>query len=285
MTFSIGVLYSSQTLLQVVKDGGLHTTNFAANFSKIDVADASLVLSMSQKCRWIAIADDGAIRLTERGTYLLEITESKICLREQLLDLILAEPPPWAKRIIQGRFEAFQAMPDAAQQCFRDCDLLQASDNDTVDWWDNASNSVRAERSRLNLEVGRKAEKLTLQFERERTGIDPIWHAIETSVAGFDVLSVVGPGSERKLKIEVKGSKLRRSEASFYLTRNEWQTAVTSREFQFHLWLVHEVPKLLVVPAEELKPHVPKDGLSGRWETAQLFYKDFVSYEYAASST
>lgn len=283
MTFSVGILYSSRSLLQIVNDGGLGTQNFATSFSKIDVADASAVLAMSQKCRWVAVRDDGSMRLTERGAYLLEVSEPETCLREQLLDLIIADPPPWSRRIIQGRFEALQAMPDPARQCFRDCGLLEGNDDETVGWWDRASNGVRAERSRINHEVGRKAEKLTLEFERGRTGLDPIWQAIETSVSGFDVLSVVEPGSETKLKIEVKGSRLHRNEASFFLTRNEWQTAVTSHKFHFHLWLIHNTPKLFIVPAELLEPHVPSDGASGRWETAQLFYKEFVSCEHTAA--
>lgn len=284
MTFSVGVLYSSQSLLQIVSEGSLDTKNFSASFSKIDVAEASIVLAMAQKCRWIAVADDGAIHLTERGTYLRQVSEPRICLREQLLDLILAEPPPWSRKLIQGRFEAVKSMPDAARQCFRDCELLEGIEDETVDWWDRASNSARAERSRVNHEIGRKAEKLTLRFERERTGTDPVWQAIETSVSGFDVLSVVEPGSGKKLKIEVKGSSQRRSEASFFLTRNEWNTAVNSHEFHFHLWLVHDVPVLFVVPAKELAEHVPTDGSTGRWENAQLFYKDFLAYQSALPS-
>lgn len=279
MSFSVGILYSSQSLLQIVRDGGLHTDNFSKNFSKIDVADAGSVLALSQKCRWIVVEDDGSIRLTERGTFLLAATTPKHCLREQLHDLIIADPPPWSKRLIQGRFEALQAMPDAARQCFRDCELVEGSEDEVIDWWDRASNSVRAERSKVNHEVGRKAEKYTLSFERSRTGAEPVWQAIETSVSGFDVLSVTEPKSDKKLKIEVKGSRMRRSEASFYLTRNEWRTALTSKEFHFHLWLIHDIPALFVVPAEEMKLHVPSDGTTGRWETAQLFYKDFLKYE------
>lgn len=281
MTFSVGVLYSSRSLLQAISEGGLHANNFPDSFARIDVADGSTVLSMSQKCRWVAIGDDGLMRLTERGTYLLQLSEPKTCLREQLLDLVLADPPPWSRRMIQGRFEAMQAMPDPARQCFRDCELFDGKDDETIDWWDRASNAVRAERSRVNHEVGRTAEKLTLQFEKTRTGVDPIWQAIETSVSGFDVLSIVQPGSAARLKIEVKGSKLPRKEASFYLTRNEWNTATASRsgEFHFHLWLVHDSPKLFVVPAESLEPHVPSDGQSGRWEQAQLFYKAFLGFE------
>jgi len=168
-------------------------------------------------------------------------------------------------------------MPDAARQCFRDCNLLEGFDDDTVYWWDRTSNSIRVERTRINHEVGRKAEKLTLQFERHRTRQEPVWQAVETNVSGFDVLSVVEAGSTTKLKIEVKGSRLPRKQAPFFLTRNEWETAINSHEFHFHLWLVHEIPVLFVVPARLLVPHVPQDGASGRWETAQFFFEEFAS--------
>jgi hypothetical protein len=277
MTFSVGVLYSSRSLLQVVSEGSVDTTNFAASFDKIEVADGQTVLAVSQKCRWIAIESSGVMRLTERGQALLGIAESEKCLREQLFDLIGADPPPWARTLIQGRFEALRAMPDAAKQCFRECNLLEGFDDDTVYWWDRTSNSVRVERTRINHEVGRKAEKLTLEFERQRTRQEPVWQAVETNVSGFDVLSIVEAGSTTKLKIEVKGSRLPRKQAPFYLTRNEWDTAINSHEFHFHLWLVHDIPVLFVVPAKLLEPHVPQDGASGRWETAQLFFKEFVS--------
>ena len=158
---------------------------------------------------------------------------------------------------------------------------MEGEEEATVDWWDKASNSVRAERTRANHEVGRAAEKLTIQLEYERTGKRPVWQALETSVSGFDVLSVVKPDTSDKLMIEVKGSRLPRKEASFYLTRNEWNTACASRAFHFHLWLLRDSnATVLVVPSKELERHVPRDGETGRWETAQLYFKEFVSFEY-----
>jgi hypothetical protein len=132
----------------------------------------------------------------------------------------------------------------------------------------------------VNHEVGRTAEKLTIRFERDRTGSKPLWQAIETSFSGFDVLSVVAAGASERLKIEVKGSRQRRSEASFYVSRNEWDTALASHNFQFHLWLMHEgQATVFVVPYKEMLSHVPKDGDTGRWESAQLFYKAFTSFD------
>lgn len=79
--FSAGVLYSSQTLLEVVETGDLDT----ANFSRIRVADGQVVLSVAQTCRWLHILEDGTIRLTERGRHLRSLAAAEECLREQLL--------------------------------------------------------------------------------------------------------------------------------------------------------------------------------------------------------
>lgn len=276
--FSVGVLYSCQTLLEIVQRGELDLANFQRGFRRIEVADGKAVLALAQQCQWIRVSQDGAIRLTERGEALLAFDISQLCLREQLLDVLSVAPPPWARTMIQGRFEALKVMPDDAAQCFRDCDLTAGADEDTVAWWDQASQSVRSERSKLNHAIGRKAEKLSLMYERSRTGKDPLWQAIETNVAGYDVLSVVTAGFPERLKIEVKGSRMGRKQASFFVTRNEWRTAMKSKAYEFHLWLVHDVPSLFVVSAKELESHVPEDRRSGRWETSQFFFKDFTDY-------
>jgi hypothetical protein len=277
--FSVGILYSSQSFLGSVRDGKLDLANFSESFSRIEVAEASQVLAMAQNCRWVRITGDGVIELTERGITLAAIGEEAGCLREQLLDLLSAEAPPWSKKIIQGRYEAFQSMPEAERQCFTECGLFRDTEEPTVAWWDRAQDLVRSVRSKVNLAVGREAERRSLRFEQKRTGIAAKWQAIETNLAGYDVLSVVDSAAQRSLKIEVKGSGLPRSHAPFFLTRNEWNTATTSDDFCFHLWLIHEKPTLFVVPAKEMVSHVPADGSTGRWESAQLFFKDFVSYE------
>ncbi len=276
--FSVGVLYSCQTFLQVIREDRLDIENFEKNFTRIEVADGKAVLSLSQQCRWIRVSEDGAIRLTERGEFILGKDSAQMCLREQLLDLLSSEPPPWARKLIQGRYEALKVMPPDAAQCFKDCELTDGFEDDIVDWWDVASQSVRSERSKLNHEVGRRAERLSLDYERQRTGVEPLWQAVQTNVAGYDVLSQVGASSSERLKIEVKGSRMGRKEASFFLTRNEWRTAEKSGAYEFHLWLVHETPRLFVVPASELEAHVPEDREQGRWETAQFFFKDFTDY-------
>lgn len=279
MTFSVGVLYSSQTLLEVIDSGGLDTANFSASFTNIGVADAKIVLSTAQKCQWLRILEDGSISLTERGQALRSFSEAGACLREQLFDVLMAEPPPWSRKMIHGRFEALKAMPNDARQCFEDCGLTEGTADDIVAWWDKATGSLRTERSRALHEIGRRAEKMSLQFERKRTGRDPIWQGLETAISGYDVLSVVDSGSEKRLKIEVKGSSMNKSEASFFVTRNEWNTASTSTAYYFHLWLIRGDPKLFVIPAQDILPHIPADQGSGKWSGAELYFRDFGAFE------
>jgi uncharacterized protein DUF3883 len=152
-----------------------------------------------------------------------------------------------------------------------------------VAWWDKAAGSLRTERSKALLEIGRRAEKYSIQFEKARTGKEPVWQGLETAVSGYDVLSVVSGESERRLKIEVKGSSMRKGEASFFVTRNEWNTATTSTLYHFHLWLVRDEPKLFVVPAQDVLPHIPADQGSGKWQGAELYFRDFSSYEQSVS--
>jgi hypothetical protein len=75
---------------------------------------------------------------------------------------------------------------------------------------------------------------------------------------------------------------MRKSEASFFVTRNEWRTATKSAEFHFHLWLVHDPPKLFVVRSNDVKAHIPVDMGSGQWTGAELFFRDFGAFEQAA---
>lgn len=277
--FSVGVLYSGQTLLQVVSQGGVDTANFAASFARLGVADGKLVLETAQTCRWLRISEGGLIELTERGQALRAIETADVCLREQLFDVLMATPPSWARKLAHGRLEALSAMPDDTQQCFNDCGLMNQADDATVEWWDRAANGLRAERSKALNVIGRIAERLSLKYERDRTGREPLWQGFETTKAGFDVLSVVDAVAGRRLKIEVKGSSMKKNDASFFVTRNEWNTASTSTNYEFHLWLVREQPKLFVVPATNVEPHIPIDCGSGKWTGAELYFREFSKFE------
>ena len=72
---------------------------------------------------------------------------------------------------------------------------------------------------------------------------------------------------------------MRTKEAMFFVTRNEWETAGNSACYEFHLWLFHEQLKLFVVKPSVMEPHLPLNQGGGRWETAQLWFRDFADQE------
>lgn len=273
--FSVGVLYSSQSFLRLVRDQAITVELFRESFRRFEVADAAAVLALVQKCQWANVSRDGALRLTDRGHVIAELVDEGHFLRAQLADLIAIESPPWAKRILLGRAEAQRSMPTNVEQCFKSCGLFEGNDDAVVEWWDFVALSIRSKKSGFNLRIGRLAERLTVTQERARTGKEPKWQAIESNVSGFDVLSVKDRDRSEVLRIEVKGSTMRLKEATFFVTRNEWETAINSMNYEFHLWLLHEQPRLFVVEVNTLETHLPINQGGGKWENTQLRYMDF----------
>lgn len=274
--FSVGVLYSGQSLLKLVGDQMITVDLFRDSFRQFEVADASVVLELVQKCRWVNVSKEGTLQLTERGSVIVGADNEALCLREQLADLIAVEAPPWSKRILLGRAEAQPSMPVNAAQCFTACGLFGDCDDAVVEWWDLVAQSVRSKKSGFNLRTGRLAERLTITCEQCRTGREPKWQAIKSNVSGFDVLSVKEHDQGALLQIEVKGSIMRLKEASFFVTRNEWNTAINSENYEFHLWLLQQQPRLFVIGVDELSAHLPTNNGGGKWENVQLWYRDFT---------
>lgn len=278
--FAVGVLYSSQSFLKLVRNENITIELFQDSFRRFEVADAVDVLALVQKCQWVNVSKDGALQLTERGQTIVQVADAGMCLRLQLADLIVVASPSWAKRLPLGRFEVRKTMPGNAEQCFKECGLFGECDDDVVDWWDLVTQGVRSRKSSFNMRIGRAAERFTVVREKARTGKEPDWQAIESNVSGYDVLSYRDREKNDRLQIEVKGSLMHANDAGFFVTRNEWQTAQNSAAYEFHLWLVRDKPKLFVVSACELEAHLPTNKGGGQWETAQLWFRDFASNEH-----
>ena len=281
--FAVGALYSSQKFLHMVREQAIIGEAFSASYQRFEVADAQVILELVQQCGWVSVRSDGVLQLTERGLVIAGHANAELCLRAQIADLIAIENPSWAKRILLGRYEAKKIMPRPVVQCFDECGLFVGTDAEVVEWWDSAAQSVRAKKSGVFMAIGRAAERMTVIYERNRTGTEPKWQSIETNVSGFDVLSKRDADIPDLLKIEVKGSTMRTKEATFLLTRNEWQTAQNSDSYCFHLWLFQEQPKLLVVDGPDLSAHVPANQGEGQWETATIRFRNFVDKEVSLS--
>ena len=276
MSFSVGVLYSAVDFLIQLKASPIAHQDFKVSFSKFSVASADVVLTVSQQCGWIAINSGGNIEVTERGLNVLSYENYTLRLRAQLIDLIEVFQPTWAKRIPNGRAEAKNNFPKDAEQCFFEAGLLGNWDDELIKWWDELAQAAKSRKATELLEIGRKAERLSVEYEKQRTGKRPIWQSLESNFSGFDVLSRVSEVDETPLKIEVKGTSLSRKEAYFTLTRNEWTVATNSPNYCVHLWLLTANPiNVLVLQPTDILPHIPDNKADGKWETVRIPFKSF----------
>jgi hypothetical protein len=274
MSFSVGILYSAQEFTAYVLDKTLAVEDFESTFKRFSLARPEDILEVATRCNWIDVHPDGICRVTEKGRNILKDTVEE-SLRSQICDLIFAEQPPWAAKIPNGREEAARFFPDEVSQCFKEAGLLNEWDDKIIDWWDQLAIATRSAKSVLSLITGRKAEKLTIEHEAKRTGVQPHWQSIESNFSGYDILSQVDNLDSTPRKIEVKGTTLSIKEAFFTLSRNEWETAETSQYYTFHLWSLKGNPFLIEVTFDQMKKHIPENRGNGKWETTRIPFKTF----------
>lgn len=277
MTFSVGVLFSAQEFVGLVSQTRLAANSFLKSFGNYQVARADVVLEASQIARWVTVETTGYLALGENGRRIIEAESPEEKLRVQMADLIALQMPPWAKLIGKGRKEAMYFFPPEVKQCFKDAGLLAPDpDHEVVRWWDDVAARCRSIRRDELTIVGRQGERLSIQYELERTGQKPVWQAVESNLAGYDLLSRVDRDTASPLRIEVKASRMTASDAEFFLTKNEWKTSLeTVGMHVFHLWLLSPRPVLKILTPRDLEPHVPNDAGDGEWETARIPFAAF----------
>lgn len=278
---SVGVLYDAQKLLEYVTENRTTAATLLASFDKFEVADFPTVLAISQKYQWLVVTETDYLAVSHLGKSICDAPTPESKLRYQLHHVLAQSNESWTKKIADGRSEARRFLPADVQQIFKEAGLLEAWTDDLRTWWDSISLEVRFSRNKGLFEIGRKAEWLSMQYEHERTKQAPEWKCLETNYAGYDILSVLSSGSSVLQPIEVKGSTLRLKEATFVLTKNEWQTATDNENYTLHLWLLQDPPDpakhLRVVPATKLEEHIPKEGGKGKWETVRIPFSIFWS--------
>lgn len=275
MTFSVGALYSSQEFLRLIQAGPIKQEEFRESFDRFALSSPDLVLQVCQTCNWVQLANDGTIVVTARGVVILGEAVPEKRLRHQLRDLIETAQPVWAEKMRHGRAETAKFLPGDAYQCLKEAGLLGDWTDEIRDWWDRLASAARARKSEDLLRTGRRAEKLSWEYEFKRTGVLPKWQCLESNFSGFDILSRVSSSDGTPLSIEVKGTTLNRRDATFVLTRNEWETAMSSPNYRFHLWLLKGGEVLIDLGVSDLASHVPTNNGSGAWEQTKIPYRAF----------
>lgn len=264
----------------MVNSSQVTTAALLASFRKLEVADLPAVLKLAQDCQWVELSHTDSIVLSTQGRRIHDTGNATVQLRYQLRDVLSFVSPSWAKKIADGRSEALKIMPEAVRQIFSEADLLGDWTDELVAWWDEIGLAARSRKYERNLRTGRIAERLSIQYEEQRTGQRPKWTCAETNYAGFDLLSVVSRDEPRPCAIEVKGTTLRMSEAKFTLSRNEWEVADANDDYRLHLWVVRDSQQnvardLRVVTTSQLEIHIPADRGGGKWTMVAIPFAPF----------
>ncbi len=212
----------------------------------------------------------GNLEVTEKGMAIIEPSPSEKMLRIQIFDLVEAYRPNWIPLLSRGRSEALKYLPADVVQCFREADLISSYSDDVIIWWDKISKISRKLGKDEKLELGRKGEKLSIEHERKRTEREPTWQGFESNLSGFDILSIQSKTDINTLMIEVKSSNLGWSNATFHISKNEWNVAQTSINYCFHLWLLLPRPKLFIVKKSKVAKHIPSNQGLGRWSDVEV---------------
>jgi len=271
---SPGVAYGCFELLDLIDASPMLLEN-ARGLGKLGVIPAHRITNCAIALGWAEVDKDGSLVATARGKTVRALRLTQQRLRLALMDIVDAADPPWAQNARFGRRRFLNYAPIEVVQVCEEAGLSESSDDETVAFWDALASRARGLRDVQLNEVGREGERLTIAHETLRTGIAPKWIALDSNEDGYDILSRVSDGDNGRLCIEVKASRLGMN-GEFYVTRHEWDTAVSLINFQMHLWdLSPRRAKLAVLGVNDVEVHLPNDKGIGFWHVARVPFSAF----------
>ena len=270
---SMNVLTSALALLRRIEIYDFSSLS-ELSYSKIVSISAEDIFEFSSSCGWASESESG-LTLTTRGIGLLRFQTQGLLIdlkRQMLTDYVLKCAPIWANRIPYGRREATIFMTKDERACVADAGLLSDHlDAGISGWGDTIATHIRMQTKQSKIGTGRLGERNTIKYERSRTNIDPMWMSIDSNLLGYDIKSQVSKNDPGTLLIEVKASTFTLSRAEFYVTSNEWNVAITSGAYVFHLWCLSDGKKMLaILSPDEILPYIPTNNLDGQWETVKI---------------
>ena len=273
MQFNAVTLDSSLKLIEFCNSTNLSLEE-AARSTKIAhyEVDVMEIVEFCKKMGWLEDAG-GELHITGKSSEILLLQKQPEMLRGMLDMIFQSQHVYWKRFLSRGRRVSKLFLEGNQLQILEWCDLFEEGD-DVSDWWLDHRDYSNDDEQRENTMTGRYGERKTISFEECRTGSRPFWTAFELGDSeGFDVRSQID-GSERSdsLRIEVKASKRDIEHATFFLTRNEWDTAISGGAHIFHLWpeVYSDSTEPMIVSVEQMEDQVPKDIGEGNWQNAEI---------------
>lgn len=276
---SIGILYRSIELIRILDDMDITKERFLQNFPSYKYAQTSYMFLVSFTCGWLRYNSNSFIKPTEKGYRLISLNDPKIALRAQIRDVLMTQPPTWMHVLKAGRKQAIKLMSKDEIQCLESANLLQGFDFSIAYWWDEFLMKTFEEDARKRYVTGRKGEYLSLILEELRTKKKPILVSLDINFAGYDILSQTSANDPKQLYIEVKSSILNWNQATFTLSRNEWDVFTKNKNSEIYLWSFAGNPLFSNVTYEELASSIPQDQGKGKWKDVQIPFKLVKPYD------
>ena len=281
---SVNVVSQSLLLLECINKNRCSTLAEAAQLKLPFGISYDTSVAFAKQCEWI-LESNSKIEFSDIGLTILRTFNGET-ITEALWRIILSQyisvcQPAWAKRVPYGRKAAYLFMSEEEQRCFSEAGLIDSIDDSVLNWWDSLADKERSKKNVQNTKVGRQGEKLTLHFEKERTGVMPEWISIESNVDGYDILSQREASNDERILIEVKASTQTIENAYAIISRHEWKTATLANNINryfFYFWCISPSNNTLArISVHEMLPHMPVDGLTGKWDDAQIPFASFSS--------
>lgn len=283
MSLSVGYLDNATRLLKVVEnnpDSNLTKINAIMQTDDIIIrGNSKNVLSFALEVEWIKLNSRYNVLV---NTDLREYLNGDVILlqRELFWKYISNKQPIWTKSLLKG-LKVKNSISDVNErQIFNDLGLftsIDSTDDSLIQWWSRAKSLARSIENKQLTEIGNFGEKLSLAYEKERTEKNPLHVAYLSDSFGYDIESIHGKKDISPLFIEVKASTKNRQFASFYITRNEYETCKKQgSNYIFHLWRIS--PKknnLIIVKGDEILSKLPIDSEGGKWEVASVAFNQF----------
>lgn len=220
----VGHLCRIPDLLRSITDSPLYRLWTDRPSDQWDGVSLGSMIEAVQSAGFVSCSQDGYFELTRSGKLVVAEQTQRAKFRRAAMELYVHTKPPWISLSTLGREAVRASAPPDDLQCLSESGLLDDIDRETVAWWDALACCVRTQRDGNHMATGRDAESLTIGYESWRTGTTPRWIALESTLAGYDVLSRASSSDASTLVIEVKGSTRPLPTAALTLSRNEWGT-------------------------------------------------------------
>ena len=280
---SVNIVSHSLIVLQLINDLSCNTIDGFYHLHFPNEVNRDSVLSFLRQIHWIHHKPP-TLSITPTGLLVLSLFDGNT-ISHELWKVILDNyirtcSPIWSKRIPYGRKEAFLFMNKEEKRCFVSAGLINSYDKNVISWWDTIANMERQQLSAQQEEAGRTGEYLTMAYEKIRTGKEPDWCSVETNLSGYDILSYRDNNNSARILIEVKSSDLPVSDASFHVSKREWEISQLSNNqgrYFFYLWSLQD-NSLAIVPQNEVFPHIPTNNSSGQWLDVKIPFSVFFDH-------